>query len=432
MDYPQRTELGRTVTEMLTVLLVISVIVVLGVGGFRAIHERVVASALQKAIATHQTQRIHEIQGSGDSTKSLTYMGPYKYPFHVENGTTTAGAKSDFYWITIGSFEGNKAKTLSTALCQRLLNELNLPVMPTAIAVNDIPTSVSGEACKYNLNGIVLTLYFPKKAILDPNAGTSLINATYPRACTATSQCGGCQVCENGHCVNDQSKCPAGSTCIEGFCQCSDEREACKNTCCSNNQVCGSVSSNQLECVDTSGLSCSVNEDCDESGKCSEGAGQCYCNIAYTKGYPVTLNNTTKCQKLTDFTYQFQFNGKNFYIGPKTSYWSAENFCLAHGKQLATYESLGISNTVSCDAMQDTCPLYHILKDIDAPSNIYWTHSKHSSALLNRLYFIKTENQDRPPGIYSNAGTLGGSAASYTLCEDKIVNNSSEKHLHYE
>ena len=422
MDHPSRPELGRTMTEMLTVIVVISVVVILSLSGFQHMRERIIANALQKAIGTNIVQRMHEIQGPDIySAKPLTYIGPYKYPFHVESGTVSSGAKKEYYWITIGSFTEGTKRTLSSSLCQRLLNDLNLPVMPSAISVNDVPASLSDEACKYNLDGIVLTLYFPKKSGSNTASADGLINATYPRSCTSTSQCGGCQVCSHGRCVNDQSKCPAGTTCTEGFCKCSDERLACNTICCANNQVCGNLSVSQMSCISNNNLACMINADCDAPGKCSAGTGQCYCDVDYNAGVsPVELKDSTQCKPITPFTSQFQFNGKTFYIGPRTSYWSAENFCLAHEKQLATFDSLGLPNDFSCDATQTTCPLYHILNGINAPTAFYWTHSKHSSTYTRRLRFVQAKKEDSYPGIYSGAAILGGSSTSYTLCEDKL------------
>ena len=422
MERSSRTELGRTMTEMLTVLLIISVVIILSISGFQNIRDRVVADALQKAIGTNIAQRIHETQGpSAYDAKPLTYLGPYKYLFHVENGTLSAGIKKGYYWISIGSLSGDKAKAVSPSLCRRLLNNLNLPVMPSFISVNDVPAEVSSEACKYEINGLVLTLYFQKSSASDVASTNDFINATYSRSCTSTSQCGGCQVCNNGHCVNDQSKCPAGTICTEGFCKCSDERLACDNTCCANNQVCGNLSVSQMSCISNNNLACMINADCDAPGKCSTGTGKCYCDVDYNAGVsPIELKDSTQCRPITPFTSQFQFNGKTFYIGPRTSYWSAENFCLAHEKQLATFDSLGLPNDFSCDATQTTCPLYHILNGINAPTAFYWTHSKHSSTYTKRLRFVQAKKEDSYPGIYSGAAILGGSSTSYTLCEDKL------------
>ena len=178
MDRSSRTELGRTMTEMITVLLVISVVIIVSLSGFQNIKDRVIANALQKTIGTHIAQRINEDLGPAAYTaKALTYMGPYKYPFHIESGTASSGAKKDYYWITIGASQGNKAKTLSGSLCQRLLNELNLPVMPAVITVNDVPSLPTAEACQDTPEGNVLTLYFQKKSAQNATSAADFINS---------------------------------------------------------------------------------------------------------------------------------------------------------------------------------------------------------------------------------------------------------------
>ena len=338
MTNASKQELGRTVLEMLAVVVVLSLITLSALSGFRQLHERAIHNALQKAIATDITRIIQETQGTAMyAARPLTHLGPYEYPFHSENGTLNSGAKKDYYWITIGANQGNKVKTLSKSLCQRLLNHVDLPIAPVAITINDVPSLPSADACQDDSVGNVLTLYFQKKTVRVVAPISELTDELSQPNCNSDSQCTSPDTCVNGHCVSTQcdnnefldihdqcipcSDLMRHTTSQESCTSCNNLRIFVNNQYCDpvcpedyfkdsdgNCVACGTDGDFQAEeaecnkCKTTHPRTLATGNWCDLGGECATGyfkdtTGTCH-TCSDTANYPTQQDQCQKCSEI--------------------------------------------------------------------------------------------------------------------------------------
>ena len=294
MQRSSKTELGRTMTEMVSVVVVISLIMVATLSVLKAIRERAAVAELQRAVATRIVQRIHDLQGPlANSARPITEKGPYGYPIHIETGTV--GARADYYWVTIGAFQDTNDRTLSYSLCQRFIDTLNLPVKPNYIEVNG-----SSRSCVNNAAGNVVTLVFAKNKNAQPlisscssacandevclDSGcckSNLVSTTKGVCCEIINAMGLCvykgHACPNGQIYDDTTQncieeCPSPLTWKYGHCVCPPSTPLYQShtcvTCSAAQPVCvaGEVINNDNTCP------------CDCISPLHEDAGKCLPN----------------------------------------------------------------------------------------------------------------------------------------------------------
>jgi len=209
------------------------------------------------------------------------------------------------------------------------------------------------------------------------------------------NECTGCQTCQDGICKDDASQC-LGGTCTNGSCTCADGKEICGTAgCCSPNQLCGSSdgwSSGDYTCHSPS-IACTKNSDCNSGEYCKVTASNCK-----------TFTSSTACVATTDADLvPVNWNGKTFYASTEriSSWWAAENFCLAHGKKLASLGSMGLSLSYSCEA---SCKSYVCY---DKGWNDSWPVEKESDCSTGNLDCAEYADSDCPLYTAFNAAGVG-------------------------
>ena len=133
-------------------------------------------------------------------------------------------------------------------------------------------------------------------------------------------------------------ECPTGTRCSKGICLCPNNWTQCSGICCSDGEICstsGEASGSQCLPAKTNENDCTRNEDC-RSGT--------YCSYSVATG--CTTPNTGTCQKLESLPDSKEVIGLGkTWLGPvNLTWWSAKNWCLAHGKRLLNIRG----NTLQC------------------------------------------------------------------------------------
>ena len=149
--------------------------------------------------------------------------------------------------------------------------------------------------------------------------------------------------------------CSGGATCVNGYCQCAEGIWQPSDN--SGNGAC------------KTGLTgdCTTNADCKEKGK--------YCKIEGVK----VLNGT--CETL-DSGMPAAYKDKTFLNSPsEMTWWSARNWCLAHGKSLVSLSDLSCT-TKDCEDWDGLKATFG--------SSYYWTND---SAGFSYAFVIATETQ---------------------------------------
>lgn len=123
--------------------------------------------------------------------------------------------------------------------------------------------------------------------------------------------------------------CPQGSSCVQGQCLCPNGQQVCGGVCCSQTEECTEIGDDS-QCFEPEG-ECVRNEDCkDENGEYDSSK---YCSFS------VYMHNCMpgpgECKDKGNFKIEAQLTGiGKIYISDYMSWWSARNYCLAHGKKL--------------------------------------------------------------------------------------------------
>ena len=149
--------------------------------------------------------------------------------------------------------------------------------------------------------------------------------------------------------------CSGGATCVNGYCQCAEGIWQ------------PSDNSGNGECKTGLTGDCTTNADCKEKGK--------YCKIEGVK----VLNGT--CEAL-DSGIPAAYKDKTFLNSPsEMTWWSARNWCLAHGKSLVSLSDLSCT-TKDCEDWDGLKATFG--------SSYYWTND---SAGFSYAFVIATETQ---------------------------------------
>ena len=159
--------------------------------------------------------------------------------------------------------------------------------------------------------------------------------------------------------------CQNGATCVNGYCEC-PSGQVWTPSDNSGNGECGKITEGD----------CKTNTDC-EAGK--------YCAIRSTE-YDCEKPDNGTCTTL-DSGKKTIYNGKTFlYSSGTMSWWAARNWCLAHGKSLASLSDLGITRPASsCSGSNCAGADWTALKEAFG-SSYYWTNDSKSSCYVFNIH----------------------------------------------
>ncbi len=188
---------------------------------------------------------------------------------------------------------------------------------------------------------------------------------------------------------------PKGDECTD---ICSDEAKCENGYCqCSEGLWQPSDNSGNGECKEITEGDCATNANCKEGE---------YCVIRSTKGNCEKPDNGT-CETLKS-GIEKNYNGTPFLLSSDgMNWWSARNWCLAHGKSLASLSDLGITGGYenSCSESDCTGADWDALKAAFG-SSYYWTNDSYNSCFA----FLVNTN-------FQNVNTLlRANYLGYALC----------------
>ena len=143
-------------------------------------------------------------------------------------------------------------------------------------------------------------------------------------------------------------KCPDGSTCSHGQCQCSNGLFVCGTQCCAEGTYCAADPSDYTKytCAEPSG----EDGECTQNSDCKDAEGNVdiskYCHFSGGDCAGPTGGTCTDKGTLTPYTLNLPGGTLTVYKGATMNWWSAVNFCEAHDKkQLVTMSDLGIADS---------------------------------------------------------------------------------------
>ena len=259
---------------------------------------------------------------------------------------------------TAGTDDWNKATDKRFSLALTEIDEKVCTQMKASVDQNSIIRDITDDCTALTYNNDLST------TDLSPNDP----EPSGPKGDECTDSCSGGATCENGYC-----ECPSGS-----IWQPSDN-------------------SGNGECKEITEGDCKTNADCEE-GK--------YCKITGTAEKNCAVPTTGSCTTL-DSGIEATYKDKTFLCSSAPmSWWSARNWCLAHGKSLASLLDLGITGGYenSCSESACTGADWDALKAAFG-SSYYWTNDSHSSCFA----FVVNANLQRVGFGVRNGGY-------YALC----------------
>ena len=350
---------GRSMVEMLGVLAVIGVLSVAGISAYSTAMNKHRANELLNEASKRATVVAMQV-ASGRTGLTVAEFGNDGW------NVTTDGLTNQF---------GIVSPSVNADVCKQVVNAIGTGTVIKKVLSG--ATDATGDASKCSDNSITF-IYNNDMSTEDVASEPT----APPIACTdGGSECTGCHTCQDGVCKDTQSVCGAG-TCTNGSCRCSDNREICGTQCCADGTYCaqGSSASDYI-CATPSGTGCATNDDCGDDTK--------YCQI----GGSATSTTTGTCEPKGDLT-DVIFNGRAFYVGPTMNWWSAQNFCQAHGKKLVSLGSLGLATDYSYDNTgENKGPLYTAFTTAGAETGSFWTSNSYSSNVVYRLTITSTNEK---------------------------------------
>jgi len=338
------SESGRSMVEMLGVLAIAGILTIGGIAGFNYAMDRAKANDIldgvnKRAVALSPLVLLgNDIADNALDAEFGTTIG--------DSGVALDADNTGFDLVVSG---------VPKTVCDHVLNN-GLKMASEILLKGEDGDDVvwaqgakSDHTCAETDNEIV----FAFNVSLDGTKGTA---ETGPTGNECTDTCSGGATCVNGWC-----KCPSGS-----IWQPSDN-------------------SGNGECKTGLTGDCTTNADCKEEGKyCAiTGKFENYCSVP-TKGYCSTLNSGTGTR--------VNYNGKTFlYSSGDMNWWSARNWCLAHGKSLVSLSDL--SCTIS------GCNDWPGLQEAFG-SRYLWTTTTHSYPCF--MFYVATNSQHIPSNVYTN------------------------------
>ena len=352
-------EHGRSMVEMLGVLAVIGVLSIAGVSSYTAAMKKHRANELLNEASKRAVVLAMKVAAGQDIEHGLDEFG----------NNTVSGAT----FSSPSAPEGNTFSMSLTGVDEEICEQMKVMMGGDGMMhISDCTTSP-------------VTLTFNK----DLSKGVTPVseNTSTSISCTdGGNECSGCQICDTttGKCKDNNASCPDNGTCTNGRCSDCPKGDACGTQCCADETYCAQ-SGSSYTCAAPSGSGCSKNSDCASAEKCEYGAGKCYCKIG---GEDCSSPAKGTCEAKGNLT-PVEYNGKTFYTrNDDLNWWAAENFCLAHGKKLASFTSLGLAKDYyyedsTFDWLESTGenpgPLYTAFNAAGVGSRSFWTSTSKDS-----------------------------------------------------
>ncbi|MBQ3695765.1 MAG: hypothetical protein II938_02185 [Alphaproteobacteria bacterium] len=318
-----KIESGRSMLEMLGVLVLLVILTLGGVMVFSMVYTNVVSKALTDSVVTQASIRRHDhmrkvIERDGNV---LDIEGPYGYPIHVEDGME--GTLENTFWVSVSLSESYFQKKLCDKLLGRSDDLKKVQEDSTDLDANEthwlgfIELYVNDEVvedCSEDVTGV--RYVFAKKG----NGLVDDIDVCLPgcprRLCPQGATCAGATCEERTITCNPGYKKVNAGTCKES-CQKCVSREVCppdeppyecpegtkpneKHTdcpCCNpadSPEECGCTAplSPNSEC----GCGCTTDEDCYGNRRCDPITRTCPCEKKTCKTSESWNNKTCRCE----------------------------------------------------------------------------------------------------------------------------------------
>ena len=291
-----KSQSGRSMVEMLGVLSIIGVLSVGGINAYSTAMKKHKANELLKQASMHAVEVSSQIM----SGKEPTGLSDFGTDTTIELDTDSMAGQTTFKLI-LSDIDGD--------VCEQLKG------------------MKGGIMRDVTCDGTTATLtYYKNLATNDVEGAKSPIGEKVDSACKDV-------------------ECEEGLTCFHGECKCSNGAFKCGDKCCGEGSYCAQGD-------DTSTYTCAIpTGECTKNSDCGEDE---YCQ--FTEG---TCNTPGKGTCVDKGSLEMDFNVKilNLPKGDLTTYkslnsmnwWSAINFCQAHGLQLVTKTDLGISDPLGKD-----------------------------------------------------------------------------------
>ncbi len=396
--FRMRQEGGRSMVEMLGVLAIIGLLSIGGIAGYK--------NAMNKHAAN---EIINEVNKRAVSAAGQLLLGKDFNLAEFGNATVKGCTIAKKDGVATGSF-GLTVTGMDKGICKQLWDMSKDWSVPVDVMLN------SNDTC-----GETNTFTYLFANDLSKNVAETPINYKTCSDCDIDK----CEKCVEGQCV---SKCAAGEYCAKGSSTsvykcvavannltCSEGNTGnCYQGCCDYERgVCASAyrknDNSEYVCLGDNSL-CNKNSDCHTgqfclvSGKDSSSPSSGRCTpISDVDGYTIPVG-------ANDFFKSF-VRSKH-----KMSWWSANNWCQAQGKHLASLAELGIdrNGASSCyvqGTSSSTCGdlsglgngYYSALQTAFGNDSYLWTSDSRDSSLafLVYLYYGSVSINDRTVTIYA-------------------------------
>ena len=218
----KKAEFGRSILEVLSVLVIIALITVAGIRLWQEARLESQTHTLAQRLTSIKNSRLLSMNAHAGERMPRTEKGPYDTIFTIENGV--GNQNKDWFWIDV--------KTNGSSLCG-------------ALAEFDIGAGYTKDECESSIN---VTFYFLKF----PEAGSSTTpdKDNQPRECPPNTNCDnnfnpiGCvegYFLSDGNCI----ECPENSI------DCKDDGFECESGYYKNGNTCTSCGTGVLSCDST-------------------------------------------------------------------------------------------------------------------------------------------------------------------------------------
>lgn len=336
---------GRSMLEMLAVLALMGLISFAGLVGYNEAIVRNQAvnigkDALLRAAAVNALSQSYFVRSLSENA-AIDLSG-----FSDEIQDMTVSTKKETNASFIITYTG-----VPKRVCERVIETNAIGLYKTTVNNADLSLDNMTTICTGATNTISFSFYragYTSSRVEE--AGDSGSSST-TNPC-AEIRCNGCQVCLNGVCVNDSSKCSGCQT--------------CNGICIDDDSKCGSGSCINGTCYCPAGVS---GDDCSEvTLNCNNGyydstTGKCVCNTGYTGTYCDTAVDL--CAGITCSGHGTCANGvctcNTDYYGDDCSVQCTENQVYADGE--CTCTTISNCNIYNSDCTCRTCDSSYIPAD---------------------------------------------------------------------
>ena len=295
-EFNMKTQSGRSLLEMLAVIAIMGLISAAGLFGYNEVIIRNRAleignDALLRATATNSLSNNYFARRLAVND-SISLTG---FSDQIQNIAVTNKKLSNTSFII-------SYNNVPKRICERVIETNAIGLYQTLINNNALSLENAASICNLDSNTVSFYFYrsgYASSQVKEAEGGSN--TSTYD-PCTEI-RCSGCQVCLNGTCVNDDTKCSGCQSC-NGICI--DDNTKCSNGTCLNGKCycqegfggdnCSEITVNchygyynvaEKKCICNNGYTgefCDIVDtcygiDCSGHGTCLEGV--CTCNAGY-------------------------------------------------------------------------------------------------------------------------------------------------------